>query len=128
MRHSRKKQAEQLANRPYLEVIFRDGTTDGEYVYVAITPELPGTIGQGDNIDEARVNLRTARIDYIKHLLKHDLDIPEPRPMQVSPDALSLWLSSEDMLFVSSDADTVPTNHAYSSFDLRIEEDQVQVA
>lgn len=71
-------QAEILAKCLYTTVTFRDKTTDGDYIYVALNPELEGCLAQGDTIAEAQENLREFRIDYIEHLLETEMPIPEP--------------------------------------------------
>lgn len=72
------KRAEELAARQYTEVAFRDKTTTGGYIYMAITPELDGCMAQGETMREAKENLRLFRIDYIQHLLENDLPVPDP--------------------------------------------------
>jgi predicted RNase H-like HicB family nuclease len=78
MMNSDGNQAEDLASRPYLTIVFRDSTTEDEPVFVALNPELEGCVAQGDTSNEARENLGLIRKDYIQHLLEHDLRIPEP--------------------------------------------------
>lgn len=72
------KLAEEIAARPYTELIMRDKTTDDDYIYVASTPELEGCIAQGETLAEAEANLRLFRIDYVRYLLENDLPVPEP--------------------------------------------------
>jgi predicted RNase H-like HicB family nuclease len=74
-----RKQAEKLANRPYVEQVVKDLTTDGQSVYVSFSPELEGCMGQGQTKDEALVSLRQARVDYIQSLLEDGLSIPGPQ-------------------------------------------------
>jgi predicted RNase H-like HicB family nuclease len=85
-------QAEQLASRPYEITIEGDTLSDGQIVYLARNPKLPGCKSQGDTIDEAKSNLAEARVDYIHALLDEGLPIPEPMQIvfmsdlpQVSP-------------------------------------------
>ena len=68
----------QLANRPYTTIVFRDMTTDGEYGYVAINPQLPGCMSDGDTPDEAIHNLLDARTLYIETSLEDGLPVPDP--------------------------------------------------
>lgn len=68
-----------LADRPYMRLVFLDETTDGEPIYIALTPELKGCISQGDTVEAAVNNLDDARIDYIESMLEDNLTIPEPR-------------------------------------------------
>ena len=77
-----KREAEILAERPYLEIAFRDDTTTGGYVYMAINPELDGCIAQGESLKEARENLKLFRIDYIFHLLENNLPVPDLGTLQ----------------------------------------------
>lgn len=107
-------QAELLAARPYTDVIFRDGTTTDGYLYIAETIELEGCVVQGETIEEAKENLRLFRIDYIQHLLEHNLPIPEP----VAP-------AAQAMVF------HINTHHANNKSDkplLTIENDDIQYA
>ncbi len=71
--------AKSLANRPYQAQVFLDETTDGEAVYVAIVPEMPGCIAHGDTIDEALEWLESAKLDHIWFLLDKNLDVPDPQ-------------------------------------------------
>jgi predicted RNase H-like HicB family nuclease len=73
--------AQECASRPYLTVVLRDETTDGDPIYVAMNPELEGCIAQGDTPDEARQNLSETRIDFIRYMLEDDVPIPEPQPI-----------------------------------------------
>lgn len=69
--------AEQLASRNYDMVIERDELSNGEPVYLASNPELPGCMSQGATSEEAVKNLRDARITYIYSLLEDGLPVPE---------------------------------------------------
>jgi len=71
--------AQKLASRPYLTVVLRDETTEGEPIYVAMNPELEGCVAQGDTPEEARYNLNETRIDFIRYMLEDDVPIPEPQ-------------------------------------------------
>jgi antitoxin HicB len=71
-------EATRLANQPYTTIVFRDMTTDGEYGYVAINPQLPGCVSDGDTPEEAIDNLLDARILYIETSLEDGLSIPKP--------------------------------------------------
>lgn len=72
-------EAHVLASRPYALFVFLDETTDGDTIYVATNPELPGCIAQGDSIVEAEDILTEVRQDYIAHRLAHNLPVPEPQ-------------------------------------------------
>lgn len=74
-------QARELANRHYTVITFRDKTTDGDYVYLARNPELDGCMAQGESLAESQENLLEVRIDYIEHLLEHNLPVPYPEWM-----------------------------------------------
>lgn len=72
-------QAELLAQRPYTEISFRDQTTEDGIMFVALNPALEGCMAQGETLQEARDNLRLFRVDYIYHLLQHELPVPDPQ-------------------------------------------------
>lgn len=63
----------------YSLFVFLDETTDGDTIYVATNPDLPGCIAQGDTIAEAEDILAEVREDYIAYLLAHNLAVPEPQ-------------------------------------------------
>lgn len=96
-----RKQAEELAGRPYTEIMFRDKTTDDDYVYMAVTPELDGCMAQGETMRDARENLRLFRIDYIEHLLENNLTVPEPASMvaRTEADSIELPLTRQEPSF-----------------------------
>lgn len=71
--------AKGLAARKYTIRIIRDKTTDGESIFIASNPELEGCMAQGEIVEEAQALLEEVRIDYIAHLLEHELPIPEPK-------------------------------------------------
>ena len=73
------RRAEKLGNRPYQMVTFLDKTTDGEPIYVAMIPELPGCHTHGDTVDEAFDLLNEVKIEFIYFMLEDGLDIPEPK-------------------------------------------------
>ena len=72
--------AERLAGRPYGVVVDRDETTDGEQIYLASNPELPGCLAHGKTKEEAVENLRDARTEYVLSLLEDGLQVPPPTP------------------------------------------------
>ena len=72
------KKAESLAKRPYQAHVFFDETTEGEPVYVAIVPEMPGCVAHGDTVEEALEWLESAKLDHIWFLLDKKLEVPEP--------------------------------------------------
>ena len=73
------KKAESLAERSYQAHVILDETTDGEPVYVAIVPELPGCIAHGDTVEEALEWLESAKVDHIWFLLDKELEVPQPQ-------------------------------------------------
>jgi len=77
MNKQRLAEARRLADRPYRVEIERD-TLDGEEVFIARNPELPGCKSWGETVDEATANLTDARADFIFFLLEDDLPVPEP--------------------------------------------------
>lgn len=72
------RQAEKLGNRPYQMMTFLDKTTDGERVYVALIPELPGCHTHGDTVDEALELLHEVKTEFIYFMLEDGLAVPEP--------------------------------------------------
>jgi len=79
MKNNLESQAEALSVRSYTDVVFRDRTTTDGYMYVAYTLELEGCMVQGETVEEAQESLRLFRIDYIQHLLEHQLPVPDPQ-------------------------------------------------
>lgn len=69
----------ELAKRPYQAHVFCDETTEGEPVYVAVVPEMPGCIAHGDTVEEALEWLESAKVDHIWFLLDKKLEVPEPQ-------------------------------------------------
>ncbi len=78
------KRAETLASRPYQLITFRDKTTDGEPVYVALIPELPGCASHGESQVEAVEALNEAKVEFIYFMLEDGLAVPEPRLLKDS--------------------------------------------
>ena len=58
---------------------FLDKTTDGEPIYVALIPELPGCHTHGDTLEEALELLNEVKIEFIYFMLVDGLAIPEPK-------------------------------------------------
>jgi antitoxin HicB len=58
-------------------------TADGNVVYMAEIPELPGCMSHGVTIDEARQNLEDAKREYLAALEERHLPIPPPSPLRV---------------------------------------------
>lgn len=77
--------AKELAQRPYQMHIFLDETTDGEPVYVAVVPKMPGCVSHSDAVEEAKEWLESAKVDFIWFLLEHSLEVPEPEPLKSAP-------------------------------------------
>jgi predicted RNase H-like HicB family nuclease len=76
--------AERLAARNYDVEVLQDETTDGQLIFMARNPELPGCKAQGATIEEALSNLSEARSDYIYSLLEDGLSVPDPAPIATS--------------------------------------------
>lgn len=74
-------------NEFYMTFVFRDTTTNGGSIYVAIHPELEGCTSQGDTPQEALANLEDAREEYIKSLIEDGL--PVPLPTKLTSDGLA---------------------------------------
>jgi predicted RNase H-like HicB family nuclease len=75
--------ATELARRPYRVVVMNDETTDGNLIFLAANPELPGCMAQGVTIAEATQELETARVDYIVSLIEDGLPVPIPQVSKV---------------------------------------------
>jgi len=67
-----------LSARPYKIEFEWDELSDGSPVVVAINPELPGCMAQGDTEEEALDELEEARQEYIYLRLMKDRPVPEP--------------------------------------------------
>lgn len=76
-----RQEAERIAGVGYATIIFRDETTDGGWVYLAVNPDLDGCMAQGETTQEAQRNLDEFRIDYIVALLENGQDVPSPKSM-----------------------------------------------
>lgn len=63
-------------NYPY--TIEEEEEEDGEKVYVAEIPDLPGCGAQGTTLEEVRRNLEEAKAIWIEESWKRKLSIPEP--------------------------------------------------
>ncbi|MCY3917281.1 MAG: type II toxin-antitoxin system HicB family antitoxin [Chloroflexi bacterium] len=72
-------QAEKLGNRTYQMKTFLDKTTDGESVYVALIPELPGCHTHGNTEEEALKLLNEVKVEFIYFMLEDELAVPEPK-------------------------------------------------
>lgn len=86
--------ASDLAARPYIVVVFKDKTTDGDFIFLAVNPEIDGCMAQGETMEEAEENLDVVRVAYIQHLLDHGLPVPEPAWMVSSTEADSIDLEN----------------------------------
>ena len=72
------KRAKKLAARPYQVHIIPDYDTDGNPVFFARIPEMPGCVAHGDCIEEAKEWLELAKVDFIYFYLEDGLMPPEP--------------------------------------------------
>jgi predicted RNase H-like HicB family nuclease len=81
MSNDLRKKAEQLAARPYTVRILRDDSISDEPLFLALNPELEGCMAQGETPEQAEDNLAEFRVDYIEHLLTHNLQVPYPASM-----------------------------------------------
>jgi len=72
-------QALQLASQNWDMVIEPDTLSNGQHVYVARNPELPGCMTQVNDISEAFAMLKDARILYLASLLEDGQPIPKTR-------------------------------------------------
>jgi predicted RNase H-like HicB family nuclease len=96
MKTNLRQKAEILAERPYFVKVVQDETTEGEKVWVASNPELEGCFGQGVTQEEAEINLKEARIDFIHSLLEDNLPVPDPQTIatMTSSDSKTLTFSN----------------------------------
>lgn len=77
--------ADQLADQPYSIEVTQDETTEGEPIFFVSHPELPGCFGQGETLEEAKLNLKEAAKEYILSLLEDGLSVPDfPKPRQIT--------------------------------------------
>jgi predicted RNase H-like HicB family nuclease len=116
-------QARQLAAQLYTEIVFRDQTTDEDYIFVAVTPELEGCMAQGETLREARENLRQFRVNYIEHLLEHNLPVPSPAWIATSTEATAI----EIMLYGPAFSEKAPDQADYSTEARKVFEAQLRV-
>jgi predicted RNase H-like HicB family nuclease len=68
----------ELSKLGYATDLLRDKTTDGDYIFLAVNPELEGCMAQGETREDAVANLEEVRVDYFEHLLEFNLPIPTP--------------------------------------------------
>lgn len=107
MTDHRHKKAEALAQRGYVSFAFRDQTTDDEPIYVALNPELAGCMAQGETMQEALANLEEVRVEYIEHLIEHELPVPAPawdtgiKTSERSPSEIRLTIHPESAEFAN---------------------------
>lgn len=73
-----RKEAEELAMRPYSVVVHRDVKENGEPYFWAVNQELDGCIAHGNTSEEAIENLKEARTDFIQILLIDGSPVPYP--------------------------------------------------
>jgi predicted RNase H-like HicB family nuclease len=78
MNRSLQDRAEIAAAWPYTIRISKDETIDGQIVYLAMHPELPGCMAQDETVEEAIENLKEVTFEYILSLLEDRLPIPIP--------------------------------------------------
>ncbi len=120
---SNRKHAEELANRPYSEMALRDRTTDDDFLYVAMTPELEGCIVQGETMREALDNLQLFRIDYIEHLLDNDLPVPDPAWAVTQTEGTPLVLPTENSVLTLEE---MPHQERPLGFQLKVENGAIE--
>jgi predicted RNase H-like HicB family nuclease len=79
MEKTKKEKAVEIANSGFTTELRKEKTTDGESLYLAVTPELEGCMAQGESAEEALESLKEIRLEYIEHLLEFNLPIPSPQ-------------------------------------------------
>ena len=67
-----------LASRKYLTLVRYEPEGNGTPDYVALHPEIPDCIAQGNTIPEARASLDEATIFWIQCLLEDNQPVPDP--------------------------------------------------
>lgn len=82
MQEALKDKAKRLAALPYLFEVSKDELTDGSRIFIALHPELPNCMAQGETIEEALAELAEAREEYILSLLEDGMDVPRPEEAQ----------------------------------------------
>jgi len=87
MSENLRQKAKKLAVRPYWVMIRIDASEPDEPLYVALNPELEGCMAQGETVEDAKKNLDEFRVDYIEHLLEHNLPVPAPAGVTASTDS-----------------------------------------
>ena len=108
------KDAEVLAARPYDTEFETDIDQNGNVVYLALNPELPGCMAEGASQIEAETKLAEARVDYIYALLKEDIPVPEPTASQsttgqsVTPQGSTTAPTTLTFVYESSEANSHP--------------------
>lgn len=75
--------AQKYLRLPYRVEVVPDVTTDGDAVFVARHPELPGCMAHGRSPEEAEAMLVDARKLYIETLLERGLEPPRPADSSV---------------------------------------------
>lgn len=74
------RKAETLASRKYLTIVRYEPEGEGAPDYVALHPEFPGCVAQGNTVREARASLDEATVFWIRCLLEDNLPVPDPMP------------------------------------------------
>lgn len=69
--------AKMLVGLPYKERFELD-SVDGKPWYAAYNDELPGCMSDGETVEMASKNLRSARLDYIAAMFQWKQPVPEP--------------------------------------------------
>jgi predicted RNase H-like HicB family nuclease len=83
----RRERAIELSKMGYKIDLLKDKTTEDEYIYLAVNPELEGCMAQGETPQDALANLEEVRVDYFEHLLEFNLPIPAPKQVETSDTA-----------------------------------------
>lgn len=82
MQEGLREKAKRLAALPYLYEVSKDELKDGSKIFVALHPELPNCMAQGESAEEALIELADAREEYIFSLLEDGLEVPKPEGHQ----------------------------------------------
>lgn len=85
------------AKLPYSVEIVPDLTTDGEQIFVARHPELPGCMAQGQTPQDAVESLADAREEYLDSLLEDGIEPPTPAAAHIGAQSRVTWTLTAPM-------------------------------
>jgi len=77
--------ADDFLSLPYTTIVARAVTTHGATCFIALHPEFPGCLAQGDSPEAAKADLLEATKLYIQDLLEKGDEVPKPTPQPTPP-------------------------------------------